>query len=99
MTDTPSQPPQGVEKKILIKNKLGLHARPAALFVQTANQYDSDIDVIKDGEKVNGKSIMGIMTLAIGCGTEITVIAAGADAAEAVAAIEQLIQGNFGENE
>ncbi len=99
MTDTPSQPPQGVEKKILIKNKLGLRARPAALFVQTANQYDSDIDVIKDGEKVNGKSIMGIMTLAIGCGTEITVIAAGADAAEAVAAIEQLIQGNFGENE
>ena len=98
MSDASSQP-QGVEKKILIQNKLGLHARPAALFVQTANQYDADIDVIKDGEKVNGKSIMGIMTLAIGCGTEITLIATGPDAAEAVTAIEQLIQGNFGENE
>lgn len=92
-------PPEGVKKNILIKNKLGLHARPAALFVQTANQYDSDIDVIKDGEKVNGKSIMGIMTLAIGCGTEITIVALGPDAVEAVAAIEQLVQGNFGENE
>jgi len=98
MTDDSLQP-QGIEKKILIQNKLGLHARPAALFVQTANQYDSDIDVIKDGEKVNGKSIMGIMTLAIACGTEITVIASGPDAVEAVAAIEQLILGNFGEHE
>ena len=98
MTDDSLQP-QSVEKKILIQNKLGLHARPAALFVQTANQYDSDIDVIKDGEKVNGKSIMGIMTLAIACGTEITISASGPDSAEAVAAIEQLILGNFGEHE
>jgi len=98
MTDD-SLPSGGIEKKILIQNKLGLHARPAALFVQTANQYDSDIDVIKDGEKVNGKSIMGIMTLAIGCGTEIIIVASGPDAAEAVEAIEKLIQGNFGENE
>lgn len=94
-----SPKPQSVEKKMMIQNKLGLHARPAALFVQTANQYDSDVDVIKEGEKVNGKSIMGIMTLAIGCGTEITVVASGPDASEAVEAIEKLIQGNFGENE
>lgn len=98
MSDDEIQP-QRVEKNVLIKNKLGLHARPAALFVQTANQFDSDIDVIKDGEKVNGKSIMGIMTLAIGCGTSMTIVATGPDAADAVAAIEALIQGNFGENE
>ncbi len=91
--------PQGIEKKLVIRNKLGLHARPAALFVQTANQYDSDIDVVKDGEKVNGKSIMGIMTLAIGCGTEIIVFASGPDAVEALEALEKLIQSNFGENE
>lgn len=92
-------PPQGSEKKLMIRNKLGLHARPAALFVQTANQFDADISVSKDGEKVNGKSIMGIMTLAIGCGTEIIVSANGADAAEALAALEKLVLSNFGENE
>ena len=83
----------------MIRNKLGLHARPAALFVQTANQFECDIDVSKDGEKINGKSIMGIMTLAIGCGNEILVAASGPDAAEALEALEKLVQSNFGENE
>ena len=87
------------EKKLMIRNKLGLHARPAALFVQTANQFECDITVIKDGEKVNGKSIMGIMTLAIGCGTEILVAAEGPDALEALDALEKLVQTNFGEND
>ena len=82
------------EKKLTIKNKLGLHARPAALFVQTANQFDSDIQVVKDGETVNGKSIMGIMTLAAGCGSEILVITAGMDAES-----EKLVLSNFGEDE
>jgi len=99
MTDETVTPEGSIEKKVLIQNKLGLHARPAALFVKTANQFDSDIDVIKDGEKVNGKSIMGIMTLAIGCGTEITIVATGTDCQAAMSALEELIQGNFGENE
>ncbi len=90
---------QNQGKKLTIQNKLGLHARPAALFVQTANQFECDIEVSRDGEKVNGKSIMGIMTLAIGCGTEIVVSAAGPDAQAALDALEQLVQSNFGENE
>ena len=85
------------EKKFVIRNKLGLHARPAALFVQTANRFECDIQVIKRKQKVNGKSIMGIMTLAVGMGNSITVQAEGLDAAKALAEISKLIEGNFGE--
>lgn len=85
------------EKKFVIKNKLGLHARPAALFVQTANRFECDIEVRKGRETVNGKSIMGIMTLAAGVGATITVKAHGADAEAAMVEIGQLIQNNFGE--
>ena len=88
---------KSIEKKFVIANKLGLHARPAALFVQTANRFKSDIDVIKGKDRVNGKSIMGIMTLAAGAGTEIMICATGDDAAEAVSEIAKLIEGNFGE--
>lgn len=88
---------KGIAKKFVIKNKLGLHARPAALFVQTANRFKSDIEVRRGREKVNGKSIMGIMTLAIGCGTPITVRATGEDAAIALDEISKLISDNFGE--
>lgn len=86
-----------LEKQFEIKNKQGLHARPAALFVQTANQYESEIHVIKDGEDVNGKSIMGIMTLAAEAGSTVTVQVRGRDAQEAMAAIEKLFFANFGE--
>lgn len=89
--------PKSFEKRFVIKNKLGLHARPAALFVQTANRFKSEIEIRKGREKVSGKSIMGIMTLAIGCGTPITVCAAGEDAAKAMAEISKLIETNFGE--
>jgi phosphotransferase system HPr (HPr) family protein len=68
---------------LLIRNRLGLHARPAALFVQTANRFKSEIEVQKGKEKVNGKSIMGIMTLAAGRGSQITIRATGADAQKA----------------
>ncbi len=88
-----------LERKLTIRNKLGLHARPAALFVQTANQFECDIGVSREGEKVNGKSIMGIMTLAIGFGMEILVTAAGPDAEEALEALGKLVEGNFGEAE
>ena len=86
-----------LEKKFLIKNKLGLHARPAALFVQTANRFKCEIEVRKGREKINGKSIMGIMTLAIGCGSFITIRATGEDAAGAMAEFSKLITNNFGE--
>ena len=85
------------EKKFVIKNKLGLHARPAALFVQTANRFDCDVEVRKGREKVNGKSIMGIMTLAAGTGSAIAVTTSGRDAAQAMEEIEKLIASNFGE--
>jgi phosphotransferase system HPr (HPr) family protein len=73
-----------VEKKIIIKNKSGLHARPAALFVQVANKYDSEISVVKGKEKVNGKSIKGILMLAAGKDTPVTIVASGDDAQQAV---------------
>lgn len=85
------------EKKVVIRNKLGLHARPAALFVQTANRFQSDIQVCKGRQKVNGKSIMGIMTLAVGAGTSVTIRAEGIDAAKAMAELTKLIANNFGE--
>ena len=85
------------EKNFVIKNKLGLHARPAALLVQTANRFKCEIEIEKDGEKVNGKSIMGIMTLAAGVGTPITVYTSGEDAKQAMEEISKLILNNFGE--
>ncbi|HBU68863.1 MAG TPA: phosphocarrier protein HPr [Elusimicrobia bacterium] len=85
------------EKVITIKNKLGLHARPAAMFVQTAARFKSKIKIIKDEQEVDGKSIMGIMTLAASFGTEIKLIVDGADEAAAVEAISLLFESGFGE--
>ena len=87
-----------VEKQVVIKNKLGLHARPAALFVQIANKFDSEISISKGKQKVNGKSIMGIMMLAAGKGTRISIAAEGPDAELAVKELEKLLS-NDGENE
>ncbi|HXV28689.1 MAG TPA: HPr family phosphocarrier protein [bacterium] len=87
------------EKKVVIRNKLGLHARPAALFVQTANRFQSDVQVSKGRQKVNGKSIMGIMTLAVGAGSAITIRTEGVDAAKAMAELNKLISSNFGGEE
>jgi len=86
-----------VKKKLTITNRLGLHARPAAMFVQMANRFASDITVERANEKVNGKSIMGIMMLAAGKGLKITVTAMGEDAEEAVRALDELVKGKFGE--
>lgn len=85
------------EKKFTVRNKLGLHARPAALFVQLANKFESDIFIRKGRQKVNGKSIMGLMTLAAGPGSQITVTAQGDDAKKALASIKRLFDSNFGE--
>ena len=80
-----------VEKKFKVKNKQGLHARPAALFVQIANKYDSSIKVVKDNQVVNGKSIMGILMLAAEKDSEITIIADGSDSQEAVNELELIL--------
>ena len=84
-------------KELTVLNKLGIHARPAALFVKTANRFDCDVFVEKDGEKVNGKSIMGLMMLAAGPGSRLIVEADGHDAAKAVVEIELLIKRKFDE--
>ncbi|MDO9463991.1 MAG: HPr family phosphocarrier protein [bacterium] len=86
-----------IKRIVVIKNTLGLHARPAALFVQLANKFQSEIFVEKKEQKVNGKSIMGIMTLAAGKGQKITIIADGNDAEKAVKALEKLLKDKFGE--
>ena len=88
-----------IEKEFEIRNKQGLHARPAALFVQTANQFESEIEIFKDENVVSGKSIMGIMTLAAEAGSRIKVQIVGADAEDAMTAIEKLFESNFGEAE
>lgn len=80
------------ERVVTIKNKQGLHARPAAMFVQIANKYNSEITIVKGRQKVNGKSIMGIMTLAAGAGSRVTIIANGDDADAAASELERLLQ-------
>ncbi len=82
-------------KEFTISNKLGLHARPAAMFVKLTNQFECEIWVEKDDEQVNGKSIMGLMMLAAGQGSVITVTAEGSDAADAITAVGDLIGGGF----
>src|SRR5215472_2101226 len=84
-------------KDFLVSNKLGIHARPAAMFVRTANRFACEIFVEKDGEKVNGKSIMGLMMLAAGPGSKLTVHAQGHDASQALAELEALFKGKFDE--
>lgn len=81
-----------VEKQVTVGLRAGLHARPAALFVQEANKYASDIFVEKQGKAVNAKSIMGIMSLAISNGTEVVIKADGQDADQAVQKLAELIE-------
>jgi len=80
-----------------IRNKLGLHARAAALLVKTANHFIADVMIEKDGIEVNGKSIMGILMLAAPKGTRITLKMAGKDAGQAMEALGQLIENKFDE--
>jgi phosphocarrier protein len=87
-----------IVKDLVVTNKLGIHARPAAMFVKVANRFKSNVFVEKDGEKVNGKSIMGLMMLAAGPGSTVTVHAEGHDAAAAVAELETLMNRKFDED-
>jgi phosphocarrier protein len=84
-------------REMTVVNKLGIHARPAAMFVKTANRFECEIFVEKDGEKVNGKSIMGLMMLAAGPGSRLLVYADGADAGKALLEIENLLRRKFDE--
>jgi phosphocarrier protein len=85
------------DRTFLIVNALGLHARAAAQLVQTANRYRAEVHVEKDGVQVNGKSIMGVLTLAAAKGSEIVVSCDGDDAADAMKALATLIEAGFGE--
>jgi len=80
-----------LSKIVIVQNKQGLHARPAALFVQVANKYESRITIIRDEERVNGKSIMGILMLGAEQGAQITIEADGKDAELALVELEKLV--------
>ena len=86
-----------LSKQLEIKNRLGLHARAAAQLVQVASQFEADITITKEGQVVDGKSILGLMMLAAGQGSYIEVSASGAQAADALAAIERLMDQKFNE--
>jgi phosphocarrier protein len=86
-----------IERRVRIVNELGLHARPAAEFVKLASKFKSDIQVRRDDMTVNGKSIMGVMTLAAERGSELVIAASGADAEEAVQALAALVESGFRE--
>lgn len=87
-----------IEKDIVIVNRLGLHARPAAMFVRIASRYRAEVWVDKEGEQVNGKSIMGLMMLAAGQGSKLHIRCEGHDADKAMCEIEELIKARFNED-
>ena len=88
-----------IVKKLEIKNKLGLHARAAALLVQTVNKFSAQVNVSKDGQTADGRSIMGVLTLAATQGSKIQIEANGEDADKVVKALEKLVDNRFNENE
>lgn len=85
------------EKEVVIRNRAGIHARPAALIVQTANKFSSKIYLEKEDERINGKSIMGIITLGASYNTPVKIIAEGDDETEAVESIARLFENRFEE--
>ena len=84
-------------KEAVVNNQVGLHARPATFFIQKANEFKSSIWVEKEERRVNAKSLLGVLSLGIVKGTSITLIADGADEKEAVGALMELVNDNFGE--
>ena len=100
MSAAKKDPGEGLKitKELVVINKLGIHARPAAMFVKIATRFTCDIFVEKDGERVNGKSIMGLMMLAAGPGCKILVEADGNDAPQAVTELEALLKRKFDED-
>ena len=94
----PPEPQNKISKELTIKNRLGLHARPSAMFVKICSRFKCEICVAKDGEEVNGKSIMGLMMLAAGLGSKLVVSCEGSDADKALMEIEALIERKFDED-
>ncbi|HEY1765229.1 MAG TPA: HPr family phosphocarrier protein [Opitutaceae bacterium] len=92
---TPAGP--HVVKELVVQNKLGIHARPAAMIVRITNKFKSEVFVEKDEEQVNGKSIMGLMMLAAGKGSKVKFLATGEDAPQMLAELEQLFARKFDE--
>jgi phosphocarrier protein len=91
-------PAQKMEKEVTIVNRLGLHARPAAMFVRIASRHRAEIWVSKEGEEINGKSIMGLMMLAAGQGSKLLIRCDGPDADKAMEELEELIKAGFNED-
>jgi len=89
---------QKIEKELTIENRLGLHARPAAMFVRIASRHRAEVWVSKEGEEVNGKSIMGLMMLAAGQGSKLRIRCDGPDADKAMEELEELIKAGFNED-
>ena len=99
MNEAASEPGEGnLRRTCLIANRRGLHARAAANFVKTASHFDADVAVSCNGTRVSGRSILGLMMLAAGPGTEIEIETAGVDAAAALAALAKLVDGGFNED-
>ena len=90
-------PTESISRELVVTNKMGIHARPAATFVKVASKFDADVFVEKDGERVNGKSIMGLMMLAAGPGSTLLIEIKGKDASQAFTEIEALIANKFDE--
>jgi phosphocarrier protein len=86
-----------MEKKVMIQNETGIHARPASMLSEEASSYQADVELVKDGQSANAKSIMGVMSLGIKQSTEVTVKAEGTDEKQAVEALVELIESGFGE--
>ena len=87
------------EGVFIISNTLGFHARAAARFVKVANAFECEVSVYRDGERANGKSILGLLTLAAAKGTALKVVADGKDEAAALSSLRQLIEGKFGDEQ
>jgi len=90
-----SKKQETVSREVAILNQYGIHARPAAMFVKTAQKFDADVTVERDDVKVSGKSIMGLMTMEASCGTKIKIIAEGIDATQAVDELQKLVEHKF----
>jgi phosphocarrier protein HPr len=87
-----------IVRELVVANKVGIHARPAAMFVKIASRFEAEIFLEKDGERINGKSIMGLLMLAAGPGCKLTLEVSGSDADQAVKEIEELFANKFGED-
>jgi len=94
--DNPTAPGT-IVRELVVSNKVGIHARPAAMFVKVASRFDAEIFLEKDGERINGKSIMGLLMLAAGPGCKLKLEVSGSDAEQAVKEIEELFANKFGE--